>query len=228
MQQYHRLLLPLCAVAVLGLSGCEQLFDKGAKQSISAADKKMASGEIQAAIRLYESALDGSSVTAEAHYKLGLIYADKLKRPMDALHHFERYLELSPSGTYAKEARAYRKEGEQKLLISLTKGSPVTQDEAVRLKNDNLTLRKQLVELRARKNATPPPTPAGMKKGEQVRKPIPPGSRMHMVRGGETLASIAKHYYKNTSRWRDIQDANFYALEGTAKIKPGMELIIPK
>lgn len=228
MRKYCRSLGILCVAAAVGFTGCERLFDKGAKQDVAAADKKVASGEMQSAIKLYESALDGTSKTAEVHYKLALIYADKLKSPLDALHHFERYLDLSPSGTYAKEARAYRKEGEQKLMASLTKGSPVTQDEAVRLKNDNLALRKALVELRAQKNATPPPTPRGMKKGEQVQKPIPPGTRTHTVQSGETLASIASKYYRSKARWKDIQDANFYSLEGTAKIKPGMQLIIPK
>lgn len=218
----------LALASVLSFAGCEQLFDKGAKQEIAAADKKAAAGDVQGAIKLYEAALDGTSKTADVHYKLALIYADKLKSPGDALHHFDRYLDYAPSGTYAKEAKAYRKEGEQKLITALTKGSPVTQDEAVRLKNDNLALRKALVELRAQKNATPPPIPAGMKKGEQVQKPIPAGSRTHTVQSGETLASIAAKYYKNKSRWKDIQDANFYSLEGTAKIKKGMTLIIPQ
>lgn len=228
MHTYYRLLGILCVATTVGLTGCERLFDRGSKQDIVTADKKVASGEMQSAIKLYESALDGTNKTADVHYKLGLLYADKLNSPLDALHHFERYLDLAPSGTYAKEARAYRKEGQQKLLTALTKGSPVTQDEAVRLKNDNLALRKALVELRAQKNATPPPTPKGMKKGEQVQKPIPAGSRTHTVQSGETLASIASKYYKNKARWKDIQDANFYSLEGTAKIKPGMELIVPK
>lgn len=215
-------------MAACFLCGCERLFDRGTKGDIEAAEKKSAAGEYQAAIKLYESALDGTTKTAHVHYKLAVIYADKLRSPLDALHHFDRYLDLAPSGLYAKEAKAFRKEGEQKLLASLSKGNPVSQDEAVRLKNDNLSLRKALVELRAQKNATPPPTPAGMKKGEQIQKPIPAGSRTHVVQPGETLASIAAKYYKSKGRWKDIQDANFYALEGTAKIKPGMTLIIPK
>ena len=45
---------------------------------------------------------------------------------------------------------------------------------------------------------------------------------------GDTLASISRKFYKNNSaRWKDIQDANFNALEGTAKLKPGMVLMIP-
>jgi nucleoid-associated protein YgaU len=41
------------------------------------------------------------------------------------------------------------------------------------------------------------------------------------------MASIAARYYKNKSRWKDIQDANFYSTNGTPTIKPGQTLIIP-
>ena len=64
-------------------------------------------------------------------------------------------------------------------------------------------------------------------RGEPVQKPIPPGARTHVVQPGETLSTIAQKYFKNKARWKDIQDANFNSLEGTAKIKPGMTLIIP-
>ena len=64
-------------------------------------------------------------------------------------------------------------------------------------------------------------------KGEPVQKPIPPGSRTYTVVPGDTLAKISRKYYKNSTRAKDIQDANFNALEGTVTIKPGMTLIIP-
>ena len=47
------------------------------------------------------------------------------------------------------------------------------------------------------------------------------------MQSGDTLAKIARKFYKSPARARDIQDANFNALEGTVKIKPGMVLIIP-
>ena len=107
----------------------------------------------------------------------------------------------------------------------MTKGSPtITQQEAARLKNDNQILREQLTALRAQKAL---PVATMNAKGEPVQKPIPPGSRTHTVQPNETLSTIAQKYYKNKTRWKDIQDANFNALEGTAKIKPGMTLIIP-
>ena len=138
-------------LAALLLSGCERLFDKGAKENLASAEKKAKAGDFRGAIKLYEAALDGTEQTAEVHYRLAVIYDEKLKSPVDALHHFERYLALAPKGPFAKEALAYKKEGDLKLLNSLNKGAPMTQDEAVKLKNDNLALRKQIVELREQK-----------------------------------------------------------------------------
>ncbi len=225
-----RAFLPGCALvacAALLLSGCEQMFDKGSAKSAELGDKRAAAGDYGAAIRLYEAAFDGTAKTADIHYKLALIYADKLKNPLAALHHFDRYLDLAPTGVHAKEARDYQNEGKQKLLAELTEGSPFTQEDAVKLKNQNLALAKALADLRAMKSATPPPLPPGAKKGEQLQRPIPEGMRTHTVEPGETLASIAVKYYKSKTRWKEIQDANFYPMAGTAKIKPGMVLAIP-
>jgi tetratricopeptide (TPR) repeat protein len=217
----------LCLLLAITFCGCEQLFDKGKAQNLETAKKKASAGDYQGAITYYEASLDETAESADAHYRMASIYADKLRSPINAMHHYERYLRLAPAGPHAKEAKAYRKEGEQKLLVSLTKGNPISQQEAAKIRNENLELRNALATLRARKNATPPPLPKGMKKGEQVQKPIPPGSRTHVVKSGETLGKIAEKYYRSKARWKDIQDANFYALEGTAKIKPGMTLIIP-
>ncbi len=216
-----------CCALLLVFSGCEQLFDKGTAKNIELGDKSAAAGNYADAVRLYESSLDGTVKTADVHYKLAIIYADKLKNPIDALHHFKRYLDLLPNGAHSKEARDYKKEGEQKIVIDLTNGSPFTQEDAVRLKNQNLALTKALAELRAIKSATPVPLPPGAKKGDVVQKPVPPGARTHTVQSGETLASIAQKFYKSKARWKDIEDANFYPTQGTVKIRAGMTLVIP-
>jgi LysM repeat protein len=212
------------ALAVLTFSACDRLFDKGSKDDVYAADRKLAAGDFRAAASLYEAALDGTAKSAEVHYKLALLYDDKLQSPLDALHHMDRYLELAPAGPHVKDAKAYKKQGEEKLLMQLAKGSPITQQEAVRLKNENQILREQLTTVRAQKAL-----PAGTMnaKGEAVQKAIPPGARTHTVQPGETLSMIAQKYYKNKGRWKDIQDANFNSLEGTVKIRPGMTLIVP-
>jgi nucleoid-associated protein YgaU len=101
-----------------------------------------------------------------------------------------------------------------------------TQEQAARLKNDNLALHKLLNDLRAQKSVAPA-TQSSAKGNEAMQKPIPPGTRTHVVKSGETMASIAQKYYKSKARWKDIQDANFYSTGGTPKIKVGQTLIIP-
>ncbi len=212
------------AMALL-TGGCDRLFDKGSKDELAAGDKKAAAGDFRGAVEAYEAALDGTPKTANAHWKLALIYDDKLKSPSDAIHHFERYLSAAPSGSHARDAKAMIKQAETRL--NLGQGAAAVQGEVVRLKNENLQLRKTLAEVRAQKAATPPPAAVAAKAGEQVQKPIPAGKRTHVVKPGETMASIAQIYYKNKGRWKDIQDANFYATNGTPKIRPGQTLIIP-
>jgi nucleoid-associated protein YgaU len=108
----------------------------------------------------------------------------------------------------------------------LSNGAPLTQEEAARIKNENLALKKSLADLRAQK-AAPVVSAASGKPGDFATKPIPPGARTHIVGKGETLASIAVKYYKNKGRYRDILNANFYSAEAATKLKVGQELVIP-
>ena len=217
------LILFLPGVA-LALAGCDQLFDKGAKRDFEVAEKKAAAGDFVAAVRLYESSLDGTERTADAHYKLAVIYDEKMNNPLGAQHHFARYLDLAPTGTYATEAKAYKREGELKLANLLNKGTVFSQRDAVLLKNENLALRNRLEALRLAKSMPAATPPAGDK---NAQKPIPPGAKTHVVQPGETLASIALKHYKNKARYKQIQEANFYPQSGTPKIKPGQTLVIP-
>jgi len=186
------------------------------------AEKKFTEGDYPAAVQFYEASLDGTQKTAEIHYRLALIYDDKIKQPVSAIHHFQRYLELDPNGSHAREAKNFLKEDEIKLGTTLANGALLTQEDAARLKNDNLTLRKQLTELRAMPRYQPPKG-----SGDAAQKPIPPGARTYVVESGDTLASISRKFYKNPQRWKDIEDANFNSLSGVVKLKPGMTLIIP-
>ncbi len=213
------------AAAALAFSGCDQFLEKQSKDDLAAGDRKASAGDFRGAVAAYEAALDGTARTAEAHFKLGLLYDDKIQRPADAIHHLERYLELEPQGARAKDARAVIASARQRVAMAQGKGT-VTQAEAARLKNEVLKLTKSLNQARVRV-AAPAPVPAD-KNSEVARKPIPPGTRTHVVQPGETMASIARKYYQNTARWRDIQDANYYSTNGTPTIKPGQTLIIPK
>jgi nucleoid-associated protein YgaU len=199
--------------------GCDKLITDRPKEKIAAAEQRAKSRDYQGAIKLYESALDGTADTAEVHYRLAVIYDEKVNRPGSALHHFQRYLELAPKGQFYKEAEAYVKEAGR-----TTRGTGPSQGEMVRLKNDNLSLQKQLLEAKQRLAAL---SVTAAKRAEETRAPLPPGARKHTVQAGETLASISQKYYSTRNRASDIQEANQGQLGGKNVIKPGQVLIIP-
>lgn len=219
-----KLLSPSVALAcIVGLSACEKLAYKSTERVIERAERQTETKDYKGAVTEYEEALGTGARAAEIHYRLAILYDDKLHMPAGAVHHFQRYLELSPEGIHAKDAKAFIKEAEFRLQMSLAHGAFMTQEEAARLKNENLALRKQLAELRAQPRAIQPAT-----KGKQPVPVVPPaGARTYVVQPGDTLASISRKFYKTTARWKDISDANFNALNGSNNLKPGQTLVVP-
>lgn len=213
-------------VLLLSQAGCERLFQKESEKTVEAGDKKLVAGDLRMAIKFYEAALDGTARTADVHYKLAMLYDEKLHEPVNALHHFERYLELAPNGAHAKEAKGHQKDALMKLAESQKGGTFVTQAEAVRLNRDNLEMKMQIVKLKALK-AAPAAAQATGPKGEVVQKPLVAGVRTYTVEKGDTLGSIAAKFYKNKARWPQIRDANFTGSKGTPSIREGKVLMIP-
>ena len=136
-------------LAIFSLSACDRMITPRTQQAVKDAKQKAAQGEFIPAINLYESALDGSKESAEVHYQLALLYDDKMNEPLHALHHFKRYLTLAPTGPRAAEAKKFMARDQLALITSLSGDSVVTHTEAARLRNENLSLRKELDATRA-------------------------------------------------------------------------------
>src|SRR5690242_13574284 len=211
-------------VTALQLGGCERMVTSRHTQRIKEADWKAAQGDYLWAINLYESALDGTPQSADVHYKLALLYDDKLNDPLHALHHFKRYLILNPDGVHAGEVRDFMKRDEVALGTSLSGDSVVTRAEAVRLRNENLNLHKQIDEGRPHAPATKSPTAA---KAPSKHKGKSVDSQTYTVQEGDTLASISRRFYKTSKRWKDIQDANQAKVDDPDNLKAGQKLKIP-
>ena len=214
----------------LSLGGCDGMITSRSAQVIKDAESKTADGNFLRAITLYESALDGSAKSADIHYRLALLYDDKMHDPLNALHPFKRYLTLAPSGPHAAEVKNFMKKDELELGTSLSGDSVVSRAEAARLKNENLTLRKDLEEQKARLSGVPiekASTDGQNKKGADTAGKTPPGSRTYVVREGDTLASISRKFYKSSGKWKKIQNANRSVISDPAKLKAGMTLTIP-
>ena len=205
-----------------GLGGCDRMITPRSAQIIKDAENKTADGNFPRAITLYESALDDSPRAADVHYRLALLYDDKLHDPLHALHHFKRYLTLAPSGPHANDVKNFMKKAELELGTSLSGDSVVSRSEAARLKNENLALRKEVEDMRAHR--PPEPTKPDPKTADKKSGATP---RTYVVREGDTLASISRRFYKSSARWKKIRDANKSLIEDPAKLKPGMTLTIP-
>lgn len=53
-------------------------------------------------------------------------------------------------------------------------------------------------------------------------------TRFHIVQKGDSLSSIAQHYYGSAAKWRKILSANEKAIKDPNKITPGTKLTIPE
>src|SRR5882757_11091431 len=149
MTNHYRIAIAYVSLSIFvgcAFTGCDRLMSSRYAQLVQDADGKSAQGDFERAINLYEAALDDSPRGAEVHYKLALIYDDKLNDPVSALHHFKRYLALSPNGPHAKDVKDSIKRDEIAALTALSGDSVITRAEAARLRNENLTLHKQLEE----------------------------------------------------------------------------------
>ncbi len=155
-----------------------------AKQVLKDADAKVAAGDFLEAISLYETALDGTAKSADVHYKIALLYDDKMKDPLNALHHFKRYLTLVPTGTRANEVKEFMKRDELALVTALSGDSVLSRAEAARLKNENLALRQQLTERSAQLKAAneKPATHAKSEKKVASSKHTKPSRRSRVVK----------------------------------------------
>ena len=213
-------LLFLCLLG--GLTDCNRMITPRQTQLSKAADAKAAEGSYAAAIDLYEAALDGSPSSAEVHYKLALIYDDKMNDPLNALHHFKRFLTLEPSGKRAQEVKGFMKRDELTLLTNLTGDSMVPRSELVRLTNENLSLRKQIGERWAEQKAA-----ARVKRTPNEKVARTGKERSYTVQPGDTLASISRKFYKSSVSWQRILDANSDLLTKPSDLKPGQMLVIP-
>ncbi len=49
----------------------------------------------------------------------------------------------------------------------------------------------------------------------------------HTVKSGESLSKIAKHYYKDAMKYKEVFAANTHILKDPNLIHPGQELVIP-
>ncbi len=215
-----------CSILLLcGLAGCDRVGGSRYAQLIQDADSKSAQGDFARAVDLYEAALEDSESLrkAELHYKLALLYDDKLNDPVSALHHFRRCLTLSPNGPHVKDVKESIQRDEIAALTALSGDSVITRAEAARLRNENLTLHKEL-ETRV---ASPRIGSEKSQTNEAKKAEAKKAAQTYVVQSGDTLFSISRKLYKSPRHWKDILEANKKNIRDPKDLTVGQTLIIP-
>ena len=230
MTKHYRIAIAWAFLSILficGLTGCDRIGTSRYTQLMQDADSKSANGDFARAINLYEAALDDSENVrnAEVHYKLALLYDDKLNDPVSALHHFKRYLALSPNGPHANEVKKSIKHDEIAALTALSGDSVIPRSEAAQLRNDNLNLRKEL-EARAG-SLRSAPDKSQTNEASSKKTAAKKADRTYVVKSGDTLFSISRKFYKSPKRWRQILEANRKSIQDPKKLTVGQTLVIP-
>lgn len=73
--------------------------------------------------------------------------------------------------------------------------------------------------------STPAPAPAAH---SAAADPVSHGTRVHVVKKGDTVFSLARQYYGgDETKWRKIRDANRDRMPDPNKIMVGQEIVIP-
>jgi LysM repeat protein len=206
-----------------GLAGCDRVGNSRYAQLMQDAENKSAQGDFDRAVSLYEAALDDSPRGAEVHYKLALLYDDKLNDPVSALHHFKRYLALSPNGPHAKDVKESIKRDEIAALTALSGDSVITRAEAARLRNENLTLHKELEARAALSRGVLSQANDASSKKTGTKKT----GQTYVVQSGDTLFSISRKFYNSPKRWKQILEANKKNIRDPKDLMIGQTLVIP-
>lgn len=238
-------LIGIFCISLFAFSGCDSVSNFQAGNPKEKAEQAVAAKDYAKAVRFFEEAIDGTPKTAELHYQLAIIYDNHLKETKGlkasdyaicAIHHYKRTLALAPSEKKKAEIEKSIDRLSRDLAIRLGEEGLVSKAEAIRIRNENEALKKQISFFREDKNKNaqkpgkPPTDSKGFSKVPQTREAeqaIDANTRTYTVKKGDTLATIAKKFYNSKERWKDIVDANHNQLQGGTNLRDGQILIIP-
>ncbi|HEY5894675.1 MAG TPA: LysM peptidoglycan-binding domain-containing protein [Chthoniobacterales bacterium] len=238
-----RTLTPIVALLFsITFTSCERLVQSQRNKLRNQAADAAKTGDFQEALAFYESSLDGSPDSADTHFQMAIICESKTNDPLAALFHFRRCARLDPKGPHATEAEKSYERLEPAVVASLSNSGSMSKADAVKLKNQNAELRKQITDLKAiveaNKAREKAERAATKNRPKQAGKPISTapdpdllrklGGKTYVVQPGDTLAKIARKVYKSEARWSDIEDANRNNIENPKNLQPGQVLIIPE
>ena len=255
--------LVACAASyILFAGGC----DKNSAQVMREEDEshfvrgkeELKKGNFKEALSAFTKVTEKRRDAPESHLDLGLIYLNDIKDPIEAIHHFRRYLELKPESNQSQRVKQCI-ETAKKQFLSTAPGNPYDisaaslemEDTVRKLREENLKLKQDLAAAKATieslensrikiRETVERRTGSGgsqitVREEQPARAAAPAQTRQasfqaasYTVQVGDTLSSISRKVYGTPNKWREIFNANSDKLSTPQSLKPGQTLVIPR
>lgn len=246
--------------ALFFLVGCPQrpqeLLPETQERAYRRGQSLLREGNHSEALIAFQEVIAGRAKAPESHLEAGLIYLNKIKDPVSAYYHFNRYLAINPDGEHAGRVKEQVKAAVKDFMRSLP-GKPFM-DEVERLdvytrlqsiEEENTALRSEVSRLRKELTVWQERAGAGEREIAALRNqpaprssiapivveqrtilpnsPAAQGGRTYTVQAGDTLSKISREMYGSSGRWKEIFDANRSILPSQNALRPGQVLKIP-
>ena len=153
-------LVALAASYILFAGGCDQNNAQVVREEDEShfvrGKEELKKGNFKEALSAFTKVTEKRRDAPESHLDLGLIYLNNIKDPIEAIHHFRKYLELKPNSDQSQRVKQCM-ETAKKQYLSTAPGNPydisaatLEMEETLRkLREENLKLKQDLAAARA-------------------------------------------------------------------------------
>lgn len=198
-------------------------------------------GEIRKALECYLKVIDNRKGAAESHLEAGRMYLE-LQDPLPAIYHFNQYIRMKPTSEQSNIVRQMIKTAEKQFMQQLP-GRPMEPDalggadlnaKLRSLQLENEKLKRELADTNRTQKALVLPPKTTSEKGPDSPKANDDGAkpqryRQYTVAKGDTLNSISKKHYGDTTHVSAIYNANRDKMSSVNTLpKIGTVILLPE
>jgi LysM repeat protein len=248
--RFKKIIFALCFALALG--GCGPGMSEMRENRdpfVQRARELKQGGEIDAAIRAYNQALDRRGDMPQVHFELAAIYMQDKKDYISAIHHYQRFIDLDPSSQKTNLVAAEIRRAKMEFAASLPDrpSDAVQTIAAMEKERDLLKARINDLQSEVDKLKGRPPAPAVIAatntSGRIVAKPSPassnsanqvssaatnaPAAETYVVQPGDTLAKIAREHYHDTGMAHAIYELNKNIMKSDHDLRAGQKIFLP-
>lgn len=215
-------------------------------------------GNVPEAMSAFLKVVEKRKDAPESHFELGRIYLDNMHDPIQAIYHFQKYLELKPNSQVSPMVRQMIDTAKKKFAGSIPQSPYGNEVRRMELEELMQKLQKENLELKQRLNAAITQldalkatqkvvvAPTTKRDTSSTTRKIDTGTTTstnaqsqpievkrdvpptYTVQPGDTLSNISRKVYGKKNRWRDIYKANRDRMATPESLKPGQVLRVPR